>query len=224
MVGSVNSSGWLGPRRCSLPALVGSGPGRGAGAGLGGFVGGCWCAWCMPRRRDPDSPKVVYRTARAGLRLTRGQRRRLIGLLVSAGDVWACVLELNAFRRARQAGRWRPTRNCAACWPPRGRARSGNSMPPGPGRCCAATPAPGSRRPNAAAAETPRRGFRAAGGGWCRCAGTTARTAWTGGCCRFRWPAAARRCRSAWTATCPTRPRESVRSPCCTTRAGCGWR
>jgi hypothetical protein len=56
----------------------------------------------MPRRRDPDSPKVVYRTARAGLRLTRGQRRRLIGLLVSAGDVWACVLELSGWRRARQ--------------------------------------------------------------------------------------------------------------------------
>ena len=41
------------------------------------------------------------RTTRAGLRLTRGQRRRLIGLLVSAGDVWACTLELNAWRRAR---------------------------------------------------------------------------------------------------------------------------
>jgi putative transposase len=45
---------------------------------------------------------VVYRTARAGLRVTRAQRRRLVGLLVSAGDVWACVLELNAWRRARQ--------------------------------------------------------------------------------------------------------------------------
>jgi putative transposase len=45
---------------------------------------------------------VVHRTAHAGLRLTRGQRRRLVGLLVSAGDVWACVLELNAWRRARR--------------------------------------------------------------------------------------------------------------------------
>ena len=45
---------------------------------------------------------MVHRTARAGLRVTRGQRRRLLGLLVSAGDVWACVLELNAWRRARQ--------------------------------------------------------------------------------------------------------------------------
>jgi transposase len=56
----------------------------------------------MPRRRDPQAAAVVYRTARAGLRLTRGQRRRLIGLLVSAGDVWACVLEVNGWRRARQ--------------------------------------------------------------------------------------------------------------------------
>jgi transposase len=45
---------------------------------------------------------MVHRTARAGLRATRGQRRRLVGLLVSAGDVWAAVLELNAWRRARQ--------------------------------------------------------------------------------------------------------------------------
>ena len=56
----------------------------------------------MPRHRDQRSPTVVYRTARSGLRLTRGQRRRLLGLLVSAGDVWACVLELNAWRRSRQ--------------------------------------------------------------------------------------------------------------------------
>jgi IS605 OrfB family transposase len=45
---------------------------------------------------------VVHRTARAGLRLTPAQRRRLLGLLVSAGDLWACVLEVNAWRRARQ--------------------------------------------------------------------------------------------------------------------------
>jgi len=56
----------------------------------------------MPRDRDPGSLRVVYRTARAGLCVTRAQQRRLLGLLVSAGDVWACVLELNAWRRARQ--------------------------------------------------------------------------------------------------------------------------
>jgi hypothetical protein len=32
----------------------------------------------MRRRRDPNAPTVVYRTARGGLRLTRGQRRRLL--------------------------------------------------------------------------------------------------------------------------------------------------
>src|SRR6266496_23459 len=68
----------------------------------GCFVGGGWWAGCMPRRRSPQSPRVVYRTARVGVRVTRGQRRRLVGLLVSAGDVWACVLELNGWRRARQ--------------------------------------------------------------------------------------------------------------------------
>jgi len=56
----------------------------------------------MPRCREVGSPRVVHRTARAGLRVTRAQRRRLVGLLVSAGDVWACVLELNGWRRARQ--------------------------------------------------------------------------------------------------------------------------
>ncbi len=45
---------------------------------------------------------MVYRTARVGLRVTCGQRRRLLGLLVSGGDVWACVLELNGWRRTRQ--------------------------------------------------------------------------------------------------------------------------
>ena len=44
----------------------------------------------------------MYRTARAGLRVTRRQRCRLVGLLASGGDAWACVLELNAWRRARQ--------------------------------------------------------------------------------------------------------------------------
>jgi IS605 OrfB family transposase len=56
----------------------------------------------VPRRRDPDAPRVVYRTARCGLRLTRGQRERVFGLLRSAGDVWCAVLELNAWRRRRQ--------------------------------------------------------------------------------------------------------------------------
>jgi hypothetical protein len=57
----------------------------------------------MPRRRDADAARVVYRTARIGLRTTAGQRRRCFGLLRSAGDVWACVLEVNWWRRRRGA-------------------------------------------------------------------------------------------------------------------------
>jgi hypothetical protein len=44
---------------------------------------------------------VVLRTARVGLRLTSGQRRRCFGLLTAAGDVWACVLDMNRWRRQR---------------------------------------------------------------------------------------------------------------------------
>ncbi|MGW3809966.1 RNA-guided endonuclease InsQ/TnpB family protein [Micromonospora sp. NPDC005113] len=56
----------------------------------------------VPRRRDPAAPRVVHRTARVALRVTPGQRRRCFGLLRSAGDVWACVLEVNAWRRRRR--------------------------------------------------------------------------------------------------------------------------
>src|SRR5690242_8888881 len=55
----------------------------------------------MPRRRDVGTGPVVHRTARIGLRLTRAQRQRCFGLLRSGGDVWACVLEINAWRRRR---------------------------------------------------------------------------------------------------------------------------
>ena len=55
----------------------------------------------MPRRRESSGPPVVYRSARVGLRVTAGQRRRLFGLLRSGGDVWAAVLLLNRWRRQR---------------------------------------------------------------------------------------------------------------------------
>ena len=61
-----------------------------------------WCAMSMPRQRDPPAVQVVHRTARCGLRVTRAQRRRLMGLLALAGDVWCAVLEISAWRRARQ--------------------------------------------------------------------------------------------------------------------------
>jgi IS605 OrfB family transposase len=64
---------------------------------------------------------VVYRTARVGLRITPGQRRRCLGLLHSAGDVWACVVEVNAWRRHRRdtplAGYQQLCRQLAACGP-----------------------------------------------------------------------------------------------------------
>jgi hypothetical protein len=56
----------------------------------------------MPRKRERDAPRVVHRTARCGLRVTRAQCERCFGLLRSAGDVWCAVLELNRMRRARQ--------------------------------------------------------------------------------------------------------------------------
>ena len=75
----------------------------------------------MPRHRDSGTPLVVHRTARCGLRLPRAQRCRLLGLLASAGDVWACVLEVNAWRRGRQdrplAGYRELCRELAACGP-----------------------------------------------------------------------------------------------------------
>ena len=48
--------------------------------------------------------------------------------------------------------------------------------------------------------------------------GITVRSAWTGGRWRFRCPAAARRCGSASTGTCPTPPGRSARPSCCSTR------
>jgi hypothetical protein len=41
------------------------------------------------------------RTARVGLRVTAGQRRRCFALLAGAGDVWAAVLDMNRWRRQR---------------------------------------------------------------------------------------------------------------------------
>jgi hypothetical protein len=69
---------------------------------VAGFVGGRWFDGLVPRRRDPDAPRVVYRTARCGLRVTKGQQERVFGLPRSAGDVWCAVLELNSWRRRRQ--------------------------------------------------------------------------------------------------------------------------
>ena len=135
----------------------------------------------MPRKRERDASRVVCRTARCGLRVTRHQRERVFGLLRSAGDVWCCVLELAAWRRSRQDLPLAGTRGCAGNWPPPGRARSGNWTAPAPGRCCAATATPGSPPPNAARRVTRAPGTRGANAAWCRCAGIRAHSRSTGG-------------------------------------------
>jgi hypothetical protein len=56
----------------------------------------------MHRKRGQSAPRVVHRTARCGLCVTRHQRERVFGLLRSAGDVWCCALELASWRRRRQ--------------------------------------------------------------------------------------------------------------------------
>jgi len=48
------------------------------------------------------APRLVHRTAHIRLRLTRWQARRCYGLLRSAGDVWAWLLDSN--RRRQQQG------------------------------------------------------------------------------------------------------------------------
>ena len=48
------------------------------------------------------APRLVHRTATVRLRLTRRQARRCYGLLRSAGDVWAWLLDSN--RQRRQQG------------------------------------------------------------------------------------------------------------------------
>jgi transposase len=47
------------------------------------------------------APRLVHRTATVRLRLTRRQNRRCYGLLRSAGDVWAWLLDSNRERRCQ---------------------------------------------------------------------------------------------------------------------------
>ena len=130
----------------------------------GWFVGGSWCARGMPRRRAPGSPQVVCRTARAGLRVTRG----------SGVGCWVCwcrrvICGRACWKSTRRGGpgrtaRWSPIRNYAGNWPALGPARSGSWTPNEPGRCCAAIPTPGSLLSNAATKAIERRGSRGGGG------------------------------------------------------------
>jgi hypothetical protein len=174
----------------------------------------------MPRHRVRQSPPVVYRTARAGLRLTRGQRQRLIGLLVSAGDVWACALELNAWRRAHGdvplVSYQALCRELAAAGPGCFGELDSTGARSVLHRYCDAWFAAAARRKNGdSSARFPRRRRKMMPVRWYY--GTFAMG---GGGCGPRWPGAARRYGCGWTATCRTRRARSGRSPCCTTRDG----
>jgi IS605 OrfB family transposase len=68
----------------------------------------------------PATSRLVHRTARIRLRLTRRQARRCYGLLRSAGDVWAWLLDSN--RQRRQQGQPAVSNYQALC---RGLARTG---------------------------------------------------------------------------------------------------
>jgi len=50
-----------------------------------------------------NTPRLVHRTAHIRLRLTRRQTDRCYGLLRSAGDIWAWLLDLNRQRRQQDA-------------------------------------------------------------------------------------------------------------------------
>jgi hypothetical protein len=59
------------------------------------------------------APRLVHRTAHIRLRLTRRQTSRCYGLLRSAGDVWAWLLDSN--RQRRQHGEPAISRYQALC-------------------------------------------------------------------------------------------------------------
>jgi putative transposase len=61
----------------------------------------------------PAAPRLLHRTATVRLRLTRRQARRCYGLLRSAGDVWAWLLDSN--RQRHQQGEPAVTNYQALC-------------------------------------------------------------------------------------------------------------
>jgi hypothetical protein len=124
---------------------------------------------------------VVYRTARVGLRVTAGQRRRCFGLLVSAGDVWSCVLDLARWRRQDglppMAGYQQLYRELAAAGPGTFGELDSVGARSVLRRYSDAWFATAKRRKDGESTA----GTRGASGGCCRCATTTARSPWTGG-------------------------------------------
>ena len=66
--------------------------------------------WPVPT----SQPRLVHRTARIRLRLTRHQADRCYRLLRSAGDIWAWLLDMQPAAGAARATRRSPAiRRCA---------------------------------------------------------------------------------------------------------------
>jgi hypothetical protein len=142
--------------------------------------------------------------------VTRAQRRRLVGLLVSAGDVWACVLEVNAWRRAHQdaalVSYQALCRELAAAGPGTfGDLDSTGARSVLRRYCDAWFAAAKRRKAGDTRARFPRRRRRMMPVRWYR--GTFCLE---GGGCGFRWPGAGRRWWCGWTVTCLTRPGRSA--------------
>jgi hypothetical protein len=75
--------------------------------GLFRRVVGWFCRWLVVCSGHAQRPRTWLAAGGAshrpgGAAGYPGQRRRLLGLLISAGDLWAAVLELNDWRRVRQ--------------------------------------------------------------------------------------------------------------------------
>src|SRR5580693_4554846 len=167
----------------------------------------------MPRCRGGGDRRVVYRTARVGLRVTAGQRRRCFGLLVSAADVWSCVLDLARWRHQDRlpplAGYQQLCRELAAAGPGTfGELDSVDARSVLRRYSDAWFAAAKRRKGGESAARYPRRKRRLLPVRYYH--GT-----FTLDGRRLRLPVAraARRCGCGWTATCPTRRGRSARSP-----------
>jgi hypothetical protein len=131
--------------------------------------------------------RVVHRTARIRVRATRRQADRCHGLLRSAGDVWAWLLNTN-YERLRQ-GLTPVTKYQALCRELTVVGTFGQLSVAAPGPWRGGTATPGSRRPRVAATVPPP-GSRGAGEPWYRSASTMAPSCCEASGCDWRLPGA----------------------------------
>ena len=138
---------------------------------------------------------LVHRTAHIRLRVTRHQADRCYGLMRSAGDLWAWLLDTN--RERLEQGAAPIVGYQALCRQLTARGPVGELSAVGPGRCWAGTRTPGTRRPSADAMASGL-GSHAANACWSRFASTTRPSGWRASVCGCRSPGAARRYGCGW--------------------------